>query len=320
MKMSIILVVDDSEVDRRVVAALLEKNHKWIVETANDGESALGMMETVSPDIVITDMMMPIMNGMELVCSVKAAYPHVPIVLMTGQGNETLAVEALKNGAASYIPKSALSEYLTDTVEQLLQMTDLAQSQDRLLSHMSRSQFQFNLTTEPKLIPSLVRFVGESMANHEFGDEAIRRHASVAIQESLINAMFHGNLELSSAQVQAARRDLHTGEFSKLVQQRSQEKPFDKREILVLVDIRPTMAQFIVRDEGRGFNVKQLPAVDDLDNISSPKVGRGLTLIGQLMDRIEFNSSGTEIRMTLLDSHDDAEHVTSSAPVANQLQ
>ena len=178
-------------------------------------------------------------------------------------------------------------------------MADRAKSQERLRKCRTSSRFQFELTNDPELIPPLISFVNEVMAKHEFGEEAVRRQAGVALQEALINAMFHGNLELDPFEVQTARREMHVGNTSEFVHERSREKPFNKRRIIVRVDLIPPSAQFVVRDHGPGFDLKELPAIEDLDSLSSKKVGRGLTLIGHLMDEIEFNEVGNQIRMEL---------------------
>ena len=69
---------------------------------------------------MITDMMMPGMSGMELLDYVHKQARPVPVVLISGQGNATLAVDAIKNGASSYVPKDQLGTRLVETVKQVL--------------------------------------------------------------------------------------------------------------------------------------------------------------------------------------------------------
>src|SRR5690349_13770360 len=103
--MPTVLVVDDSPIDRRLAGGLLENHFACDVQFAADGKEALQQIERVAPDLVLTDLQMPEMNGLELVAAVKRDYPFVPVVLMTAQGSEDLAAEALRRGAASYVPK-----------------------------------------------------------------------------------------------------------------------------------------------------------------------------------------------------------------------
>src|SRR5438876_8477417 len=123
--MPIVLVVDDSPVDRLLVGKLLgkEKNADWVIAYAEKGEEALSLMDDLLPHVVVTDLVMPGMNGLEFVSTVRAKYAHVPVILITGQGSEVLAMEALERGAASYVPKGQLADKLVDTVKQVLAVT-----------------------------------------------------------------------------------------------------------------------------------------------------------------------------------------------------
>ena len=75
-------------------------------------QEALDKMAQVIPDVVLTDMIMPNMGGLELVAIIRKRFPVVPAVLMTSVGNEESAVRALQKGAASYVPKKNLQRDL----------------------------------------------------------------------------------------------------------------------------------------------------------------------------------------------------------------
>ena len=78
-------------------------------------------------------MMMPNMNGLELVSEVKEQYPLMPIILMTSLGSEEIAVQALQNGAASYVPKRYLSRDLAQVVRQIAAMSAVDPSLERII-------------------------------------------------------------------------------------------------------------------------------------------------------------------------------------------
>ena len=118
--MPIVLVVDDSAVDRRLAGGLLSKTADLQVEFAADGPEALARLEAGPVQVVVTDMVMPGMNGLELVRAVVEKYPAMPVILMTGKGSEETAVKALQAGAAHYVPKSTLHHQLVPTVESVL--------------------------------------------------------------------------------------------------------------------------------------------------------------------------------------------------------
>jgi CheY-like chemotaxis protein len=118
--MTTALIVDDSTVDRELVKTLLRDKTSLEVQFANDGADALRQISQTQPDIIITDLHMPHVNGLKLVESVQASYSTIPIVLITAHGSEDLAVQALKKGAASYVPKASLAKDLVQTVMHVL--------------------------------------------------------------------------------------------------------------------------------------------------------------------------------------------------------
>ena len=77
--------------------------------------------------------MMPEINGLQLVAAVRENYPKIPIILMTSQGSEEIAVQALQQGASSYVPKRLLMRYLWDTIEKVLKAAVEDRGQARLL-------------------------------------------------------------------------------------------------------------------------------------------------------------------------------------------
>src|SRR5262245_29843841 len=103
-----VLVVDDAAVDRKLVGGLLAKDPSLQIVFAEDGNAALTKIPAERPAVVVTDLVMPGLNGLELVSRIVADHPQLPVVLMTGKGSEEIAVQALKAGASSYVPKSAL--------------------------------------------------------------------------------------------------------------------------------------------------------------------------------------------------------------------
>ncbi len=109
--MATILIVDDEEVMCDSCKQVLSRDgHE--VETTLSGEEALGKMEKKSYDVVITDMMMPVMGGMQLLETVKKRWPEISVIMITGYATIRTAVQAIKLGAFDYIPKPFMPEEL----------------------------------------------------------------------------------------------------------------------------------------------------------------------------------------------------------------
>src|SRR5687768_17278608 len=143
--MATVLVVDDAAVDRKLVGGLLAKAKDLTVEYASDGAEALAKLESVRPAIVVTDLVMPGLSGLDLVSKIVEQHPLIPVILMTGKGTEETAVQALQAGAASYVPKAALHQYLLETVHDVLEVVRSKHSHLRLMESLKETQFQFSL-------------------------------------------------------------------------------------------------------------------------------------------------------------------------------
>ncbi|NLX57436.1 MAG: response regulator [Planctomycetaceae bacterium] len=296
--MPIVLIVDDSEVDRRLVGGLLPKDLDWLVEFADNGVEALEKMRLSLPDVVITDMMMPEMDGMELVSNISMDYPHIPVILITGHGNESLAVEALEKGATSYVPKQFLADKLQETVEQVLAVSKADRSYSRLFSRLQNTQYRFALDNDPALIPPLVDLLQQTLADMRCCDATGRMHAGIALEEAMFNAMLAGNLEMDREQVLEARGQLRQGYVSQLVKERRSQEPYAGRVTEVKADISLDQAVFIIRDQGSGFDIARVPNRHDPETLDQLE-GRGLVLMMNFMDEVRFNEVGNEVTMVM---------------------
>jgi CheY-like chemotaxis protein len=284
-----VLVVDDSPVDRRLAGALLEKHCACSLAFAEDGQEALRLMARQRPDLVVTDLQMPEMDGLELTTTIKNEYPLVPVVLMTAQGSEEIAAQALRRGAASYVPKRNLAEALVPTVQRILLGSQEDRAHSQLMHHLERGESVFVLDNDPGLIGALVSHVQQQLRCLPLGDETDRLRVGVALEEALCNACYHGNLEVGAAGA-ADRRARE-----ELAERRRWEAPYRDRRIHVIARVTRTEAVFVVRDEGPGFDVAGLPAADALT--ADGKAGRGVTLMRALMDEVAYNAAGNEVTL-----------------------
>jgi CheY-like chemotaxis protein len=283
-----ILVVDDSAVDRRLAGALLEKQCGCAVLDAEDGTDALRQMARQLPDLVLTDLQMPGMNGLELTAAVKSEYPLVPVVLMTAQGSEDIAAQALRRGAASYVPKRNLADDLAPTVLRVLLGAHADRAHSQLMHHLETCTSTFVLDNDPALIQALVNHLQEMLRCLPLADETERLRVGVALEEALTNACFHGNLEVGKVPCAADRRA-----WEELVERRRGEAPYRDRRIHVSARLSREEAVFVIRDEGPGFDVKGLPAAD----VAGPDAGRGVTLMRTILDEVRYNAAGNEVTL-----------------------
>jgi len=119
-----ILVIDDEETILQSVTDILE-DEGFKVQTSLNGETALRLMEEGLPDLVLVDIWMPGMDGLEFLRQMKANWPFIPAVIMSGHGTIETAVKATRLGAYDFMEKPLSYEHLLLTVQNALKYSDL---------------------------------------------------------------------------------------------------------------------------------------------------------------------------------------------------
>lgn len=287
-----VLVAEDSRTQAMQFQWLLEKAGFRTVVT-NNGRQALDMIRQSPPDLVVTDLDMPVMNGLELVEAVHAEFPNIPIVLATAVGSEAIAAQALGKGAASYVPKRFLDD-LIPTLQRLLAVAQADRASSQLAACATYSEVQFNLTNDEALVPPLVAQLKRMIERFGLRDGNGTLRVGTALDEALQNAILHGNLEVSSK----LREEEDGIAFQILVKQRRQQAPFKDRRTHVRACVTTDSAEFVIRDEGPGFDPKGIPDPTDPAYFDRP-CGRGLWLIHAFMNEVRHNDQGNEITMIL---------------------
>ena len=148
MERSRILVVDDEAVIRDGVKRILERSGMEVA-TSSSGRAALAMMQETDFDLVVTDLKMPGLNGIEVLKAIKVLQPEVPVIIITGYSTVDTAVEAMKNGAFDYIAKPFTPDQITGKVEKALEQREVL-TENLLLKKELREHHGFD------------QFIGES--------------------------------------------------------------------------------------------------------------------------------------------------------------
>ncbi len=289
--MPTILVVDDDAVDRELAERCLQSLAHVDVRLVEGGEQALKAIDDAVPDLVLTDLRMPGMTGMELVENLHERFPLMPVILMTSRGSEKVAVQALQAGASSYVPKRDMEEILAETVRQMLDLGEARRSRQQVMGYLSSSEDHFELVNDAALIYPLVGYLQDNLELLGFADETTRSHIGIALSEALSNAMIHGNLEVDSGLRQADRDAYH-----RLLEERSSQQPWASRRVTLIARESATRVEYIIEDEGGGFDPTTLPDPTSPENMLQLS-GRGVWLIRNFMDRVEFNEKGNRLIM-----------------------
>jgi CheY-like chemotaxis protein len=286
--MARVLVVEDSPTQASDERFLLE-DAGFDVDVAADGIEALSSLAERLPDLIVTDLQMPRMDGLALVEAVRRRHPSVPVVLVTAHGSEEIAARALRSGAASYVPKRYLGRDLPQVARQIIAMAAPDPEQLRVIESLEEMRLRFVLENDQSLVAPLIRRLEEAVLEMGLCDRAELIRIAVALREAIVNAIDHGNLELDSELRQDDERV-----YERLGEERRLQSPYCERRVHIDVALARTEATFAIRDEGRGFDPTALPDPTDPANLSRIG-GRGVLLIRTLMDEVNFNPTGNEI-------------------------
>ncbi|HEY4183526.1 MAG TPA: sigma-54 dependent transcriptional regulator [Polyangia bacterium] len=224
-----ILVVDD-EANARTALAELLRDEGYRVETAADGFKALGKMDDLNPDLVLTDLKMPGMGGVELLEKVCIADPEIVVIVMTAFGAVETAVEAMKKGAADYLTKPLNTTELFLVLEREMERRRLRREAGQLRARLaerysfaniigSAPAMQAVFKTVAQVAPARasVLIMGESGTGKELIAAAIHQHSPrakgpfvklhcAALAETLLESELFGH-ERGSFTGAAGRRE-----------------------------------------------------------------------------------------------------------------
>lgn len=292
--MSIVLVVDDSPMDRATVKGLLADAPGLELRFAEGGTKALEVLRDESVGVVVTDLQMPDMDGLELVTQIRFKHPEVPVILMTAHGSEQLAVEALEQGASGYVPKAHLATKLLGAVRELLSQVHADQTYESLLACFQSTDFELQLTNDTHLIEPLVELVQQMVGGMGLCDPTGSYRVGVALKEALLNAIYRGNLELGPERLPEVREEGMDQAEAALVRSLLDGPLGRERRVRVRVTVRPDEARIVIGDDGPGFDHAATSAAAEP---LSPEGGRGLVLMRTFMDEVRFNSRGNEVTL-----------------------
>ncbi|MFW6147558.1 MAG: sigma-54-dependent transcriptional regulator [Thermodesulfobacteriota bacterium] len=152
--MARILVIDDDPVILDVISEILRTNNHEVA-VAHNGESGIKKAQTDLFDLVLTDLVMPDLGGMEVLDHVSSMSPAIPCIILTGYGTIKNSVEAIKKGAFNYITKPITAVELLSAVDKALQFRDLEAENQRLRKELRYKYRYTNLIGTSKAIEKI---------------------------------------------------------------------------------------------------------------------------------------------------------------------
>jgi len=293
--MARVLLVEDSPTQAAEITMLLQAADHQVQHVAN-GRLGRELLETNLFDVVVTDLEMPEMNGLELVESMQCDFAHIPAILVTSRGSEDLATQALRKGAASYVPKDSVPTLLNDAIIDVLGVIRSDRSYAKLIARLRKNVFVFELDNDGELISPLIGLMMQVVAGlGTLGGMQLVR-LGVAIEHAVVNAMYRGNLELSREQTPSDREIIYDDATNDLITERQSSSPYQDRKVTFEAIVTEQEVRIIVRDQGPGFDTSMVPTPGHGERLDREQ-GRGLMMMSSFVDELRFNEQGNEVTM-----------------------
>ena len=221
-----ILVVDDDPHIRTGLTDILEHDG-YETSGVGDGKTALNAIESIDPDLVLLDLQLPRVGGMDVLRQVSAEHAHVPVVIISGKGTIQTAVEATKLGAYDFLEKPVDAQRTLITVRNALEKSRLQRQRDRLVNE-AKDRYRmigssppmqriYTLIDKAATAPSKVLITGENGTGKELVARAIHHNGPragepfvtvncAAIPESLIESELFGHEKGAFTGAEGARK------------------------------------------------------------------------------------------------------------------
>lgn len=288
-----ILAVDDEEVIRTLLVNIFQRDGRYAVDIAADGVEALAALDARDYSVVITDLQMPRMGGIELLRRIRKTRPELPVMVFTGYGDLQQAVEALRLGAVNFLCKPFDLKEIVPAVSKAVEAVH--KMDRRKLAYSFVDSLHMDISVPPAMdhAESVLQMLVDPVLNLNLAEEAEVKNVFLALDEVLINAIAYGALRIDPI-----IRESETGheDFERELSKRGLLPEYRDRRVRIIADYSPEKAVFRFIDPGEGFDFENLPDPTHPENLFREH-GRGLLLARCFMDDLQFAGKGNDVTL-----------------------
>jgi len=264
MKNIRVLVVEDSKTMQTFLMNLLQKEGYEVV-LANDGGTGVqcfqrSLVEGSPFDIVMTDVVMPGLSGLDVLKKIKALNHDTIVVVLTSDANVDTAIEALNSGANNFLHKPPNSEEILNVMWRATKHREIFLENEELNPYTERT-IHIEIPSQLRFIKGIAHNIIADAKLMGYDERELRDQIPVTVDEAVTNAIKHGN------------------------------KFQDEKHVTIDVSINIDRIKIIVADEGDGFDVNAVPDPTNPMNFLKPS-GRGILFMTIGMDEVRYNEKG----------------------------
>lgn len=287
-----VLIVEDDPASRNYLCDTVEaEGHE--TKTAEDGEIGLKIFKEQQPDLVISDIQMPVVDGLELLEAIRRQSSDSIVVMATAYGSEEYAMQALRLGANNYMKKPIRHAELLPLLRKYSSIIEARTVEHEILGMIveknSAMKFDNRFEVISKIVDYLVMETGNSIPKDK------RFGVRLGLLELLTNAIEHGNLGIGYDEKTTA---LESDSLESLYKRRLADPSLSGRKVTVAFRMNGTSCEWLITDEGKGFDW-----VTVRDSFDESKLldlhGRGIFITQMYFDKLEYNEAGNAVRAVI---------------------
>ncbi len=289
--MKILIVEDEAPIRLLLSKTVSSIGHE--VEVAEDGEAGLAAFKKFEPDIVLSDILMPKMNGLELLEKIRKISSDAVVIMVTAFGSVDYTLEALRLKANDYILKPFRPKLLKEFLAKYESILKNRTVEQEILGLFIERQFTLKISNELMIIN---RLADKMMHETNFAiPKESRLGVHLGLVEILTNAIEHGNLEIDfDAKKEALEGNLE--DWENLLNSRLSDPKFKDRQATIKFVMNQEYCQWTIEDEGKGFDWRNLPDPNDPEILLAAN-GRGIMLARLQFEEMEYNEKGNQVRI-----------------------
>lgn len=285
-----ILIVEDDYPSREYLINLIGLEG-FDFKAAENGKEALEIYKYYDPDVIISDIQMPYMDGLELLSAIREDKSDTIFIITTAFGSEDYAIEALRRGANNYLKKPIRKNSLLNLLEKYKSLVEshklAAKAQGRIIQKDILLEFDTNIKHIPAIISQLISEMAVEL------DDSDITNIELGLDELITNALEHGNLAISfDEKVEASNNNT----MLELYAEKMKIKEYAQRKLRVHYKLRPEYCEWLIEDEGRGFDWRLIPDPTQSAQLMELN-GRGIFITHFLFDEMEYLDKGNKVRV-----------------------
>lgn len=285
-----VLIVEDDSASLSYLEIILGKeglNYK----TATNGEEGLALFKEYKPHIVLTDINMANMNGIELLAAIKKSQPQTIVIMLTAYNSEDYVIEAMRFGANNYLKKPIFRDNIIGLLRKYKNIILSRNTHTKIQSFVKKHSFTMEIGNEMELLPYIINHLIESVDLIFKEDECMG--IRLGLDEIIINAIEHGNLNISYIEKTQA---IKNNALEKLHENRRNSPEHKDKKVTISFELNENYCEWTIKDQGKGFNPSLIPNPILTESTESLH-GRGIFITQFQFDEMEYSENGTKVRL-----------------------